>query len=89
MIKTIDNKLRYSVIINNRDIVAGICINELNDLINRVEFVQDRQILNSLVSQLERQIGINTGIDLSPILFSFSNCKKCNCCNTKCNLLRY
>jgi len=42
MVTKVDNKLRYSVKINYRDILASICINELKSLLNKVDLVQDR-----------------------------------------------
>jgi hypothetical protein len=42
MTNKVDNKLRYSAIIDNRSVVAAICINELEFLITQTDFVQDR-----------------------------------------------
>lgn len=42
MVTKVDNKLRYSVKINYRDVLASICVNELAYLLSKVDFVQDR-----------------------------------------------
>ena len=49
MTNKVDNKLRYSAIIDNRSVVAAICINELEFLIIQTDFVQDRQMLQSMI----------------------------------------
>lgn len=56
MIINVNKKMYYSTYINNRDVVAAICINELNKLIQLVEFVQDRQMLKDMINHCERQI---------------------------------
>lgn len=83
MISSVDNKLRYSIDKNNRDIVASICVNELNAIKQRVEFTQDRQMLNAMINHCERQIGKDMPMEL---------CSMCNvyetfddaCCNYDC-----
>lgn len=36
----VDKQLRYSVKINYRDVLASICINELESLLNKVDLVK-------------------------------------------------
>ncbi len=57
MKNTVDNKLRYSVKVNYRDVLASICVNELESLLNKVDFIQDRQMLQAMICHCERQIG--------------------------------
>lgn len=78
MVKGIDSKLRHSIVINNRDITSGICINELNTLLERAELVQQRQFIQALIQDTERNVGSKKPINLVFMLPNIGNCKKCN-----------
>ena len=49
----INDILKYNIKINNRAIVASICINELKTLYNQVDFIQDRHMLDSILFNLK------------------------------------
>ena len=68
MTNKVDNKLRYSAIIDNRSVVAAICINELEFLITQTDFVQDRQMLQSMICGCNRQIDTDNPLKLLLIL---------------------
>lgn len=74
------NKIKYSISINNRDVVAAICVNELNKLIQLVEFVQDRQMLKELINHCERQIDIDIPMQLQDMC-NLSIPVEDKCCN--------
>lgn len=76
--------LRYNIIVNNRDIVASICINELELLLSKVELVQDRQMLNHLIECSKRQMGSNIPMKLEPVRNLLPTCKEYNYCSTCC-----
>ena len=76
--------LRYNIIVNNRDIVASICINELELLLSEVELVQDRQMLNQLIECSKRQIGNNIPMKLEPVRDMLPTSKENNNCTTCC-----
>ena len=78
------NALRYNIIVNNRDIVASICINELELLLSKVELVQDRQILNHLIECSKRQVNSNIPMKLEPVCGLLPTCKEYNHCSTCC-----
>lgn len=76
--------IRYSVIINNRDIVSSICINELELLLSKAELVQDRQMIESMLCSTKRQINNGIPMKLMRINNIMTNCKYCNSCSTYC-----
>lgn len=78
------NALRYNIIVNNRGIVASICINELELLLSKVELVQDRQILNHLIECSKRQVNSNIPMKLEPVCDLLPTCKEYNHCSTCC-----
>lgn len=83
MTNKVDNKLRYSAIIDNRSVIAAICINELEFLITQTDFVQDRQMLQSMICGCGRQIDTDNPLKLET-LCNIIDCKVCNSCKT-CN----
>lgn len=78
------NALRYNIIVNNRDIIASICINELELLLSKVELVQDRQILNHLIECSKRQVNSTIPMKLEPVCDLLPTCKEYNHCSTCC-----
>lgn len=80
----VNNKLLYSVKYNNRDIVSAICSNELQFLLTKVEFVQDRQMLESMICGINRQIDKDIPLKLVKV-YNIINCKDCNYCRTCCS----
>lgn len=72
MITKVNNKLRYSVKINYRDILASICVNELASLLSKVDFVQDRQMLKAMICHCERQIGTDIPLGFTTICNLFT-----------------
>ena len=79
----VNNKLLYSVKYNNRDVVSAICSNELQFLLTKVEFVQDRQMLESMICGINRQIDKDIPLKLVKV-YNIINCKYCNYCRTCC-----
>lgn len=77
----VNNKLLYSVKYNNRDVVSAICSNELQFLLTKVEFVQDRQMLKSMICGINRQIDKDIPLKLVKAC-NIINCKDCNYCRT-------
>ena len=73
----VNNKLLYSVKYNNRDVVSAICSNELQFLLTKVEFVQDRQMLESMICGINRQIDKDIPLKLVKVC-NIINCKDCN-----------
>lgn len=75
------DRLKYSIKVNNRDIVASICMNEFEYLLSKVELAQDRYMLHVLIDGMQHQL--NTDI---PFIFDkYCNdniCKKYNQCVT-------
>lgn len=80
----VDKQLRYSVKINYRDVLASICINELESLLNKVDLVQDRQMLESMICGINRQIDKDIPLKLVKVC-NIINCKDCNYCRTCCS----
>ena len=80
----VNNKLLYSVKYNNRDVVSAICSNELQFLLTKVEFVQDRQMLESMICGINRQINKDIPLKLVKVC-NIINCKDCNYCSTCCS----
>lgn len=80
----VNNKLLYSVKYNNRDVVSAICSNELQFLLTKVEFVQDRQMLESMICGINRQIDKDIPLKLVKVC-NIINCKYCNYCRTCCS----
>lgn len=80
----VNNKLLYSVKYNNRDVVSAICSNELQFLLTKVEFVQDRQMLESMICGINRQIDKDIPLKLVKVC-NITNCKDCNYCRTCCS----
>lgn len=72
MVTKVDNKLRYSVKINYRDVLASICINELTSLLDKVDFVQDRQMLKAMICHCQRQIGTDIPLGLATVCNLFT-----------------
>ena len=72
MVTKVDNKLRYSVKINYRDVLASICVNELTSLLNKVDFVQDRQMLKAMICHCKRQIGTDIPLGFTTICNLFT-----------------
>ena len=72
MVTKVDNKLRYSVKINYRDVLASICINELESLLNKVDLVQDRQMLKDMICHCARQIGTDIPLGFTTICNLFT-----------------
>lgn len=72
MVTKVDNKLRYSVKINYRDVLASICVNELTSLLSKVDFVQDRQMLKAMICHCERQIGTDIPLGFTTICNLFT-----------------
>lgn len=72
MVTKVDNKLRYSVKINYRDVLASICVNELAYLLSKVDFVQDRQMLKAMICHCERQIGTDIPLGFTTICNLFT-----------------
>lgn len=68
----VDKQLRYSVKINYRDVLASICINELESLLNKVDLVQDRQMLKDMICHCERQIGTDIPLGFTTICNLFT-----------------
>lgn len=80
----VNNKLLYSVKYNNRDVVSAICSNELQFLLTKVEFVQDRQMLESMICGINRQIDKDIPLKLVKV-YNIINCKDCNYYRTCCS----
>ena len=80
----VNNKLLYSVKYNNRDVVSAICSNELQFLLTKVEFVQDRQMLESMICGINRQIDKDIPLKLVKVC-NIINCKDCNYYRTCCS----
>lgn len=72
MVTKVDNKLRYSVKINYRDVLASICITELESLLNKVDLVQDRQMLKDMICHCARQIGTDIPLGFTTICNLFT-----------------
>ena len=72
MVTKVDNKLRYSVKINYRDVLASICVNELTSLLSKVDFVQDRQMLKAMICHCKRQIGTDIPLGFTTICNLFT-----------------
>lgn len=72
MVTKVDNKLRYSVKINYRDVLASICVNELTSLLSKVDFVQDWQMLKAMICHCERQIGTDIPLGFTTICNLFT-----------------
>ena len=72
MVTKVDNKLRYSVKINYRDVLASICVNELAYLLSKVDFVQDRQMLKAMICHCKRQIGTDIPLGFTTICNLFT-----------------
>lgn len=72
MITKVDKQLRYSVKINYRDVLASICINELTSLLDKVDFVQDRQMLKAMICHCKRQIGTDIPLGFTTICNLFT-----------------
>lgn len=72
MITKVDKQLRYSVKINYRDVLASICINELTSLLDKVDFVQDRQMLKAMICHCQRQIGTDIPLGLATVCNLFT-----------------
>lgn len=72
MKNAIDKQLRYSVKINYRDVLASICINELTSLLDKVDFVQDRQMLKAMICHCQRQIGTDIPLGLATVCNLFT-----------------
>lgn len=68
----VDKQLRYSVKINYRDVLASICINELESLLNKVDLVQDRQMLKDMICHCARQIGTDIPLGFTTICNLFT-----------------
>lgn len=68
----VDKQLRYSVKINYRDVLASICINELESLLNKVDLVQDRQMLKDMICHCKRQIGTDIPLGFTTICNLFT-----------------
>lgn len=77
----INKQIKHSIQTNNRDILSNICINELELLLTKVEFIQDRQMLQSMINGVQRQIGTDIPLKLSPVC-DIIGCKDYNYCNT-------
>lgn len=68
----VDKQLRYSVKINYRDVLASICITELESLLNKVDLVQDRQMLKDMICHCARQIGTDIPLGFTTICNLFT-----------------
>lgn len=71
--------LRYSIKVNYRDILASICINELTNLMNKVDLVQDRQMLKAMIDHCDRQIGTDIPLGLSTVCNLFTPYTESEC----------
>lgn len=71
--KKINSILKNSIKVNHRDVLASICTHELNSLLNKVDLVQDRQMLQMLINKIEHNKYTDVPIKLVPICYS------CNC----------
>lgn len=74
--KRINSILKNSIKVNHRDILTSICIHELKLLYDKVDLVQDRQMLQQLISKFEHNKYTDIPIKLIPICYS------CNCNRT-------
>lgn len=79
MITKVNNKLRYSVKINYRDILASICVNELASLLSKVDFVQDRQMLKDMICHCNRHIGVDSPLGLFTVCNLFTPYEEPEC----------
>lgn len=75
----VDKQLRYSVKINYRDILASICINELESLLNKVDLVQDRQMLKDMICHCNRHIGVDSPLGLFTVCNLFTPYEEPEC----------
>lgn len=60
----IANQLRYNINYNNRDIIAIIIINELEVVLNHVDFIQDRQKIQDMIKCLYKNVGTHNPMKL-------------------------
>lgn len=75
----VDKQLRYSVKINYRDVLASICINELESLLNKVDLVQDRQMLKDMICHCNRHIGVDSPLGLFTVCNLFTPYEEPEC----------
>lgn len=63
-IKKLNESLKYNIKINNRNVIAAICLMEFRKLRNHAINHTDDEILNRWVDQANRELHNNTPIKL-------------------------
>lgn len=77
-INLINQKLKYSVNSNNRDVIVAVCINSLNKLLKTSTDEEEIFVIKHILCELSKQL--NTDIP-----FKINN----ECDSLKCDLINY